>query len=155
MRTIVFGLILFLCIFQFGFAKIYNGIGMQMTKNGTGVYYKQLCSLTEVSQFTASSGLHFDNTRQKTGILGLDNNYQSIMLDLTTGYRSELFQKELSGSFRPIFIFGAGGISEIKSFSKDNIAVKRPGNGLSPMKWDEIIGTQSKRDYDLDELIII
>ena len=122
MRTIVFGLILFLCIFQFGFAKIYNGIGMQMTKNGTGVYYKQLCSLTEVSQFTASSGLHFDNTRQKTGILGLDNNYQSIMLDLTTGYRSELFQKELSGSFRPIFIFGAGGISEIKSFSKDNIA---------------------------------
>ncbi len=35
----------------------------------------------------------------------------------------------------------------------DNITVKRPGNGINPMRWDEIIGTVAKRDYYEDELI--
>ena len=38
-------------------------------------------------------------------------------------------------------------------FSEDNITVKRPGDGLSPMQWDDLIGTESTRDYDIDELI--
>ena len=38
-------------------------------------------------------------------------------------------------------------------FSENNITVKRPGNGISPMKWDEIIGTYAKKDYKEDELI--
>lgn len=38
-------------------------------------------------------------------------------------------------------------------FSEDNIAVKRPGTGISPMKWDEIIGSAAMRDYRKDELI--
>jgi N,N'-diacetyllegionaminate synthase len=37
--------------------------------------------------------------------------------------------------------------------SEENLTTKRPGNGLSPMKWDEIMGTQSKKDFNLDELI--
>lgn len=35
----------------------------------------------------------------------------------------------------------------------DNIAIKRPGNGVSPMRWDEWIGTKALKDYDMDELI--
>jgi len=38
-------------------------------------------------------------------------------------------------------------------FSEDNLTVKRPGNGISPMRWDEIIGTIAQKDYDVDELI--
>lgn len=38
-------------------------------------------------------------------------------------------------------------------FSEENLTTKRPGNGISPMKWFEIIGTVSKQDYDEDELI--
>jgi N,N'-diacetyllegionaminate synthase len=34
-----------------------------------------------------------------------------------------------------------------------NIAVKRPGGGISPMQWDEIIGTTSSKDFNADELI--
>jgi sialic acid synthase SpsE len=34
-----------------------------------------------------------------------------------------------------------------------NLAVKRPGTGISPMAWDRIIGTEARRDYDEDELI--
>ena len=37
--------------------------------------------------------------------------------------------------------------------SSKNITTKRPGTGISPMKWDEIIGTTSSQDYNVDELI--
>lgn len=38
-------------------------------------------------------------------------------------------------------------------FTEDNITIKRPGNGLSPMRWDEIIGQTAKLDFNEDELI--
>ena len=38
-------------------------------------------------------------------------------------------------------------------FNENNLTVKRPGNGISPMKWDEIIGTKAPKDYKEDELI--
>ena len=44
-------------------------------------------------------------------------------------------------------------IKEGEVFSRDNLTVKRPGTGISPMKWYEILGTAAKRDYLKDELI--
>ena len=38
-------------------------------------------------------------------------------------------------------------------FSEKNLTTKRPGSGISPMKWDKIIGTKAKKDYQIDELI--
>lgn len=38
-------------------------------------------------------------------------------------------------------------------FSNDNLAIKRPGNGINPMRWDEVIGTVAQKDYLEDELI--
>ena len=46
--------------------------------------------------------------------------------------------------------------TEIKKgdiLNKANLAVKRPGNGISPMKWDEIIDTKATKNYKEDELI--
>ena len=40
-------------------------------------------------------------------------------------------------------------------FTEDNIGVKRPGTGISPMKWDEVIGKVSQQDFAEDELITI
>jgi len=37
--------------------------------------------------------------------------------------------------------------------TEDNLIIKRPGTGISPMKWDKIIGTFAKNDYQEDELI--
>lgn len=37
--------------------------------------------------------------------------------------------------------------------TEDNITVKRPGNGLSPMMWDHVIGTRALRDFPYDTLI--
>lgn len=38
-------------------------------------------------------------------------------------------------------------------FSEDNIGTKRPGTGISPMSWDEVIGLPAVRDFSVDELI--
>jgi len=40
-------------------------------------------------------------------------------------------------------------------FTHENIGTKRPGDGLSPMLWDMVIGKIAKRDFDLDEMIDI
>lgn len=39
--------------------------------------------------------------------------------------------------------------------SEENITTKRPGTGISPMKWYEVIGKRAKRDFREDELIEI
>ncbi|MBC8766923.1 N-acetylneuraminate synthase [Arenibacter sp. BSSL-BM3] len=44
-------------------------------------------------------------------------------------------------------------ISKGEIFNENNITVKRPGTGISPMKWDEIIGKVATKNYKADELI--
>lgn len=40
-----------------------------------------------------------------------------------------------------------------EKLTEENITTKRPGNGISPMRWNEILGTVAKRDFSEDELI--
>ena len=42
-----------------------------------------------------------------------------------------------------------------ETFTEENITTKRPGYGISPMRWNEILGTKAIRDFDEDELIEI
>jgi N,N'-diacetyllegionaminate synthase len=42
-----------------------------------------------------------------------------------------------------------------QAFSENNLTVKRPGDGISPMRWDKIIGCLAGRDFQEDELIEI
>ena len=44
-------------------------------------------------------------------------------------------------------------IKKGEGFSEENLTVKRPGTGLSPMLWDKIIGTRATKNFDLDELV--
>ena len=37
--------------------------------------------------------------------------------------------------------------------TEENLTVKRPGDGISPMKWDEVVGTTAQKDYAEDEKI--
>ena len=46
--------------------------------------------------------------------------------------------------------------SDIKAgaeFTEENLTVKRPGNGISPMQWEEVLGQKASRDFKKDELI--
>lgn len=46
-------------------------------------------------------------------------------------------------------------IAEGEVFSEDNLAIKRPGNGVSPMHWFDVIGKIATRNYEKDEQIIL
>ena len=38
-------------------------------------------------------------------------------------------------------------------FTAENLTAKRPGTGISPMRWDEFMGRAALRDFVADELI--
>ena len=46
-------------------------------------------------------------------------------------------------------------IKKGECFADENIAAKRPGTGISPMKWDNVIGRKAIRDFKEDDLIEI
>lgn len=50
-------------------------------------------------------------------------------------------------------IIAACDIHKGEVFTEDNLTVKRPGSGISPMQWDEVVGQIAKRDFVEDELI--
>jgi N,N'-diacetyllegionaminate synthase len=45
------------------------------------------------------------------------------------------------------------GIKAGEALTEENITAKRPGNGISPMRWFEVLGTEAIRDFEEDELI--
>ena len=52
-------------------------------------------------------------------------------------------------------IVAAKGIKKGELLTEDNLTTKRPGTGISPMRWEEIIGTKAIRDFAEDEMIEI
>ena len=50
-------------------------------------------------------------------------------------------------------IVAAKPIDAGEKFTNDNLTVKRPGTGISPMRWDEILGKHAQKKYIEDELI--
>jgi len=50
-------------------------------------------------------------------------------------------------------ILASRSIQKGEAFSDNNLIVKRPGNGISPMRWDEIIGHKATRNFLADDLI--
>lgn len=52
-------------------------------------------------------------------------------------------------------IVAARPIEKGEIFTEENITVKRPGSGISPMLWDKIIGTTAPKSFSPDELIVL
>jgi N,N'-diacetyllegionaminate synthase len=51
-------------------------------------------------------------------------------------------------------IVASENINQGDKFTSANLTTKRPGSGISPMKWDHIIGRRANRNYVSNELII-
>ncbi len=52
-------------------------------------------------------------------------------------------------------IVAARSIQKGEILTEDNLTVKRPGNGINPMHWEEVIGQQAVRDFQEEELIVL
>lgn len=64
---------------------------------------------------------------------------------------SEIKNKEIARKS----IVAAQAISAGEVLSEENLTVKRPGNGISPMCWDEVVGSRAIKNFQADEQIII
>ena len=114
-------LIVLLCLISINFGKLYPGLGFEMSTDGAGIYYKQMSLLRVNYQLILDIGFHFENSQPVTNNIGYNNNYKLEMLDLSLGHTNVLFPDKLAGTFKPILMIGAGGLSELQSFSTDNI----------------------------------
>jgi len=52
-------------------------------------------------------------------------------------------------------IVAAIDIKEGEAFTEENITVKRPGNGISPMRWDEVLKMKASKNFNADEIICL
>ncbi|MDE6207620.1 MAG: N-acetylneuraminate synthase [Muribaculaceae bacterium] len=52
-------------------------------------------------------------------------------------------------------IVAARAIAAGEIFTEENITVKRPGDGISPMEWDKVLGRPAPRAFSPDELITL
>jgi len=148
MKNMGINILLLSCMFCLGFGEIYHGMGMQLTSDGVGVCYKQLRSLNANSQLIGDVGLHFNNSQPKIDIFGYDNNFQNTYIDLTFGYRYELLKDQIIGPFRPILFVGSGGMSDLHSFTKDDIV------GIWMIKYIIGLGAQFYNGMTLNEFIL-
>ncbi len=83
------------------------------------------------------------------------NAIRNIELALGTGHKSitESERKNIEAARKSIV--ASRQIKKGELFTEENLTIKRPGTGISPMKWDEVIGQIAKRDFLEDQLIEI
>jgi N,N'-diacetyllegionaminate synthase len=67
--------------------------------------------------------------------------------------------KKISNSEKKNLIIARKSIIAKKKIKKgeilttNNLTIKRPGNGINPMKWFEVLGTYASRNFEEDEII--
>lgn len=64
---------------------------------------------------------------------------------------SEVEKKNISIARKSIV--AACDIKTGEVFTEENLTAKRPGNGISPMKWNDVLGKVAKRKFSEDEII--
>lgn len=87
----------------------------------------------------------------KAMVSAIRNIEQAIGTGVKTASASE---KKNIGVVRKSIV-AASHIKKGEAFTEENLTVKRPGTGISPMRWEEVIGKKATRDYEEDELIAL
>lgn len=80
---------------------------------------------------------------------------RKIELALGSGIKEPAESEKKNMNIARKSIVASKSIKKGEVFSEDNLTVKRPGYGISPMKWFEIIGIESPKNFEEDELITL
>ena len=81
------------------------------------------------------------------------NAIRNIEQSLGTGKKMRTKSEEKNCAIARKSIVAKREINVGEMLSEENLTVKRPGNGISPMRWHEVIGKVAGRHYLPDELI--
>ena len=82
-------------------------------------------------------------------VIAIRNIEQAIGNGLKEPSSSEMANKAVARKS----IVASRNIKQGEVFSEENLTTKRPGTGISPMKWYEVIGKAAPRDFSEDEII--
>lgn len=80
---------------------------------------------------------------------------RNIELAIGDGVKQVSLSEERNKQIARKSIVAKTNIARGQTFSEENITAKRSGNGISPMRWDEIIGQIATKNYKEDELIVL
>ena len=78
---------------------------------------------------------------------------RNIEMALGNGIKTPSSSEKKNKSIARKSIVAARVIEIGETFNEENITTKRPGDGLSPMQWDEVIGKKAKRRFVEEEPI--
>lgn len=80
---------------------------------------------------------------------------RNIEQAIGTGHKTVSASERKNKAVARKSIVAARDIEKGELFTEENLTVKRPGSGINPMRWPEIIGKIAVRDFNEDELIEI
>jgi hypothetical protein len=105
--------IIILLLISSAMPNIYHGVALQMTSDGTGVYYKPGINFKQHSKLMGVLGIHLDNKFQNVSNFMVENRNRSIYLDLSGEFKQELLQEMIAGSFRPVITIQGGEVLQM------------------------------------------
>ena len=128
--------------------NIFHGVALQMTSDGTGVYYKHGINFKQNSKLMGVLGIHLNNKFQNVSRFEVGNRNRSIYLDLSAEFKQELLQEMIAGAFRPVITIQGGSIADVSSIT----GIENLGNW--EMKYAVGAGFQFYNLRILNELIL-
>ena len=80
---------------------------------------------------------------------------RNIEIALGTGEKKPAASEKKNMLVARKSIIAKHNIKKGEVLSEESLTVKRPGNGISPMRWFEVIGKTATKGYEEDELIVL
>ena len=80
---------------------------------------------------------------------------RNIEKSLGSGHKSISESEKKNIEIARKSIVAACPIKKGEMFTEDNLTVKRPGNGISPMRWNEVVGKIAIKDFEEEEMIAL
>lgn len=80
---------------------------------------------------------------------------RNIQLAMGTGRKKPSESEQKNRTVARKSIVAKCAIKKGDFFCEENLTAKRPGTGISPMRWFEVIGKKAERDFEMDEIITI
>ncbi len=78
---------------------------------------------------------------------------RNIELAMGDGHKEPAESEEANLSVARKSIIAAKTIKKGETLTAENLTTKRPGTGISPMRWNDVLNTKAIRDFEEDELI--
>lgn len=83
----------------------------------------------------------------------LVENVRQAEVILGSGYKKVTFSELKNKWIARKSIVAKRNIKKGEIFTEENLICKRPGNGISPMHWYEVLGHIAEKDFDVDQLV--